>query len=185
MDKPWYRKWFGHTQPEPQPPAPGEEIRTKANLGDPEAQFGLGLRYASGRGEEADFAQAIQWYLKAAAQHHPLAQFNLGVMYTKGQGVERDEVAAAKWFEKAALQGDPGAQFNLGVRCQRSSFKGIASNSPESKIEAFKWYQLAAAQGYKDSAAACDTLTLSMSVEEVADGARRAAKFVANHEVAL
>jgi TPR repeat protein len=56
--------------------------------------------------------------------------------------------------------------------------KGLPSTAPESKIEAYKWYHLAASQGYKDSAAACDTLTLNMTSAEVADGNHRAAAFL-------
>lgn len=173
MDKPWYRRWFGQA-----PPPEMETTRAMADQGDPAAQFALGLRYASEKPASPDFVQAAHWYRLAAAQFHSLAQFNLGVMYSKGQGVPRDEEEAATWFEKAALLGDPGAQFNLGLRYQRASLKGSPAAAPESKIEAYKWYHLAASQGYKDSAAACDTLTLNMTSAEVADGNQRAAAFL-------
>jgi TPR repeat protein len=47
----------------------------------------------------------------------------------------------------------------------------------ESRIEAYKWFHLAAAQGYKGSAAACERVTLGMTREEVTDGNQRAAAF--------
>ncbi len=49
----------------------------------------------------------------------------------------------------------------------------------ESKIEAYKWLQLAAAQGYKGSAEACDRVALGMTREEVTEGDQGAAAFVA------
>jgi TPR repeat protein len=52
---------------------------------------------------------------------------------------------------------------------------------PESKIEAYKWLHLAAAQGFQGSEAACETVALVMTREEVADGNRRAAAFEADH----
>jgi len=136
------------------------------------------VNYGSAEGNLQDLVQAAQWYRKAADQNHSLAQFNLGLMYTKGEGVPQDEAAAVSWMRKAADQGDAGAQFNLGMRYHRASVWGLQLDSLESKVEAYKWLQLAAAQGYKGSADACERLTLGMEREEVAEGNRRAAAFV-------
>jgi TPR repeat protein len=110
---------------------------------------------------------------------HPLAQFNLGMMYAQGQGVVRNEETAFGWFERAAQQGDAGAQFNLGMRHHRaSSGEGLPAAVLESRVEAYKWFFLSAAQGYRGSGSACERVTLSMSHDELADGNRRAAAFV-------
>ncbi len=174
MDKPWYKKLFDHTSK-----ISLQSTHSKADQGDAEAQFRLGLKYAAGEGEALDNAQAAQWYLKAASQSHALAQFNLGMMYAQGQGMPRDDAKAVVWFQRAADQGDAGAQFNLGMRQHRASGTGVPEAALESKLEAFKWFHLAAAQGYKGSGAACERVTLSMSREELADGTRRAAAFMA------
>lgn len=174
MYESWYRKLFGR--------APTPDLlttRAQADHGDAEAQFSLGLKYANGEGGGPDYAQAAGWYLKAADQSHSLAQFNLGVMYAEGQGVPRDDAKAVVWFQKAATLGDAGAQFHLGLRLHRTSLGGLPMNALESRIEAYKWLHLAAAQGYKDSAAACESVTLTMTREDVADGNHRAAAFVA------
>jgi TPR repeat protein len=180
MDKPWYQKMFDRTEkPDVQ------STRAQADDGDADAQFRLALQYASSEGTAQDNVQAALWYLKAADQRHSLAQFNLGMMYAQGQGMPRDEAKAVWWFEKAAQQGDAGAQFNLGMRQHRASGTGLPADVLESKIEAYKWFHLAAAQGYKGSDAACERVTLSMSHEELAAGNRRAAAFVAtesNHQ---
>ena len=122
--------------------------------------------------------QAAEWYLKAADQSHALAQFNLGMMYANGQGVPRNDVTAVMWFRKAADQGDPAAQFNLGVRCQRASMEPPQGEALESRIEAYKWLHLAAAQGYHGSASACERVTLRMTREDVVDGNLRVAAYV-------
>jgi TPR repeat protein len=174
MDKPWYRKVFGHA------PAPDlETTQTKADRGDADAQFSLGLECASRGGEIQNCAQAAQWYLRAADQNHPLAQFNLGVMYATGQGVPQDDAKSLMWFQKAARQGDAGAQFNLGMRHHHASIRGQPQDAIESKLEAYKWLHLAAAQGYKGSETACDSVTLSMTGEEVVEGNQRVADFLA------
>ena len=147
------------------------------DYGDAEAQFGMGLKFAADTGAAQDYGQAAKWYRKAAAQNHSLAQFNLGVMYARGQGVDRDAVQSAMWFGKAAQLGDAGAQFYLGNSCQRASFEQAPAEALESRIEAYKWYRLAAAQGYKDSAKAWSYLTLNMTREDVAVGNQRVAAF--------
>ena len=174
MDKPWYRKLFGRP-----PESAVETPEVNADHEDAEVQFGLGLRFANDKSSRQDYAQAAHWYRKAADQSHALAQFNLGVMYARGQGVDRDDVTAKMWLGKAAQQGDAGAQYHLGMRHHRASMDGQPDNAVESRVEAFKWLHLAAAQGYKGSVAACEFVTLGMTLQEVTDGRHRTAAFVA------
>jgi TPR repeat protein len=155
-----------------------EATRAKADRGDAEAQFALGLKYGWADGEAGDVEQSAQWYRKAADQNHSLAQFNLGLMYAKGEGVPQDDAEAMVWIRKAAHLGDAGAQFNLGTRYHRASVWGRQLDALESRVEAYKWLQLAATQGYKGSAEACERVTLGMSREEVAEGNRRTVEFV-------
>ena len=181
MDKLFFRRLFSR----PQKPAveTTETTETRAGHGDAEAQFSLGLQFAR-EGATQDYAQAAHWYLKAADQSHSLAQFNLGIMYGVGQGVPRDEAKSLGWMRKAADLGDAGAQHHLGMKFHRASFDGLPEAAPESRIQAYKWLQLAAAQGYRGSEAAWAFVTLNMTREDVADGGRRIAAFVpipANH----
>lgn len=173
MSEPWYRRIFSPGKSQTQ----GTQARAEA--GNADAQFHLGLRFAAAEGEAHNNEQAARWYLKAADQDHPLAQFNLAMMYVQGQGVVRNEQTAFVWFERAAKQGDAGAQFHLGMRHHRASgLQGAPDEMVESKVEAYKWFFLAAAQGYRGSASACERVTLSMSHAELADGNRRATAFV-------
>ena len=145
--------------------------------GNAEVQFILGLKFASGKGAAQDYAQAAEWYRKAADQNHCLAQFNLGMMYAQGQGVARDAAQSLTWFGKAAQQGDAGAQFNLGNSCHHASFRQVPEDASESRIEAYKWYRLAAAQGYQGSEMAYSTLTINMTRADVIAGNQRVAAF--------
>ena len=86
-----------------------------AKQGNAKAQYNLGGMYYNGKGVRKDYAQAVQWYRKAAEQGFSKAQYNLGVMYEKGQGVRKDYVEAIRWYRKAAEQGIAEAQFNLGL----------------------------------------------------------------------
>jgi TPR repeat protein len=160
MEKPWYQKLFGHESHAPMP-----SIKARAENGEADAQFSLGLILACRPGEERDYEQAAHWYTKAADQHHPLAQLNLGIMYAQGQGVIRDDARAGVWMRKSAEQGDAGAQFNLGIRCHRSSLDESETDAAESRIESYKWLHLAAAQGYREATASWEQVVLAMSHE--------------------
>ena len=174
MAIPFFRRLFNRSVSE-EPAVETTEI--KAGQGDAEAQFSLGVKFAQ-EGATQDYPQAAQWYLKAADQSHTLAQFNLAIMYASGQGVVRDDVKSMSWMQKAADLGDPGAQYYLGIKLHRASLVGLPETAPESRIEAYKWLQLSAAQGYRDSEAAWAFVALNMTREDVADGRRRIAAFV-------
>ncbi len=172
MATPFFRRLFSRSEN----PAV-ETTETRAGNGDAEAQFSLGVKFAR-EGATQDYPQAAEWYLKAADQSHSLAQFNLAVMYAAGQGVARDEVKSMGWMQKAADLGDAGAQYRVGMRHQRASLGELPEAACESRIQAYKWLQLAAAQGYRGSEAAWAFVALSMTREDVVDGGRRIAAFV-------
>lgn len=154
-------------------------LQAKANRGDAEAQFSLGLHFGNVSGDALDYVEAARWYGLAAAQSHVLAQFNLGVMFARGQGMPQDDVQAANWMRKAAEGGDAGGQHDLGLRCHRASLDPLRPNAVESRIEAYKWLHLAAEQGYRGSLTTCQRVTLTMTRTEVDEGNQRAAAFTA------
>jgi uncharacterized protein len=176
VDKPWYQRLFS-----PDRKSDPQTTQVRADHGDAEAQFDLGLTFANGAGDAQDYVQAAEWYRKAADQNHSPAQFNLGLLYAQGQGVARNEDEAVLWIRRSAEQGNAGAQFDLGRRYYRASVSGSEMDSVESRIEAYKWFQLAMAQGYNGAASACEPMTLRMSREDVVKGNDRIATFVATH----
>jgi hypothetical protein len=64
------------------------------------------------------------------------------------------------------------------MRHHRASLDGLPEAAPESRIQAYKWLQLSAAQGYRGSQAAWAFVALTMTRADVADGTRRIAAFV-------
>ena len=85
------------------------EWRPLAEQGDPIAQFRLGSLYENGDGVPRVFAQARQWYEKAAAQGEAKAQFYLGIQSAYGEGGPRDLVQAHIWYSLAAGNGNAHA----------------------------------------------------------------------------
>ena len=67
-----------------------------------EAQFNLGYLYYIGKGVAQDYAEAANWYRRAADQGFVSAMYNLGFSYQNGQGVPQDDVLAHMWFDLAA-----------------------------------------------------------------------------------
>src|SRR5882672_599298 len=154
-----------------------EALETRANRGEADAQFGLGVKFAN-EGAAQDYVQAAHWYLKAAEQSHGLAQYNLGMMHAMGQGMPRDEAKALLWIQTAANLGDAGAQYKLGMKHHRASFGVSPEPATQSRIEAYKWLHLAAGQGYVGSEAARGFVSLNMTIDDVTEGTRKAAAFV-------
>ncbi|MCO6411165.1 MAG: sel1 repeat family protein [Thiogranum sp.] len=120
-----------------------EENLAKAQSGDPDAQYEVGIMFLKGQGVEADRAQAVKWLtsasaagneaaaaklrrmddregkfqelLKAAENGDSGAQYDIAMMYLKGQGIEQDKTQARLWLNRAAKQGDAKAITRLGI----------------------------------------------------------------------
>jgi TPR repeat protein len=172
MDKRWFRKLLDRPKSRRL-----ETTQTRADEGVAEAQFSLGFNFANTGRMVPDYAQAARWYLLAANQNHAMAQFNLGIMFAEGQGVPRDDAQSEKWMRRAAQQGDAGAQHNMGSRHRRASFKAPLADELESNLVAYKWFSLAAAQDYRGSDMAFESVALGLTPDQVAEGDHRAAAF--------
>ncbi|KAF9090909.1 hypothetical protein BGX29_011221, partial [Mortierella sp. GBA35] len=121
------------------------QIMISASLGVKDAQLALGDLYMDGRGVHQDYQLAMDWYLQAAEQGHPVAQRRLGNLYHNGHGVSRDDSVAMEWYLRAADQKDSGAQFNIGnaYYCGR--------HVPQDYSQAMVFYLKAADQGHMDA----------------------------------
>ena len=128
------------------PSAPkGADLRAAASAGDPTAQFELGVRLFEGRGVTRDFAQAAQWFEKAALQNFAPAQYRLGSLYEKGLGVKRDSVKAKTLYQRAADRGNIRAMHNLAV------LYAEGADAKPDYTAAAQWFRKAAEYGVRDS----------------------------------
>jgi TPR repeat protein len=66
-----------------------------------------------GWGVTQDYAQALSWYRKAAAQGSSHAEWNLGRLYQEGLGVPPDLAAAIEHYRRAARAGHSASQEKL------------------------------------------------------------------------
>ena len=147
-----------------------QEIKSKAQRGDPDAQRELGLRYYNGDGVPKDYEEATKWFGMAAEQRRtgvaqltpqqdeadrklfaetkakaekgdPEDQFALADSYFLGRGVSQDPAEAANWYHKAAVQGHTHAMVSFGL-CYYNG-----SGTSRDYSQAVKWFQKAAEQG--------------------------------------
>jgi TPR repeat protein len=122
-----------------------EEIKAKAEKGDPEAQFRLGELFSHGLIEvDGKFVkqvknkkEAIKWFSKAAEQNYQLASLQLGELFLK----DKEYSEAMKWLRKAADFGYLMAMETLGEMYQNGL--GVAKDYEA----AVHWYRMAAEQG--------------------------------------
>lgn len=149
-------------------PAGLSQLSTKAQSGDAEAQFWIGIFYSEGRmpknpeegarylleSAEQGYAPAQRmyglmsrlanpsvgerWMLRAAEQGDTEAQFWLGVAYEQNWFGTHDIQEAIKWYRKAADRGDPDAQVELGQKYEDG--EGV---DQDYKLAA-SWYRKAA-----------------------------------------
>lgn len=82
---------------------------TRADAGDAEAQFKVGVAYDFGQGAPRNTAEAIKWYTMAANGGHVEAQNSLG----SALQAEKNFTEARSWYEKASAQGHAHATNNL------------------------------------------------------------------------
>jgi uncharacterized protein len=76
-----------------------------AQLGNPDAQAGMGYLYYKGLGVPQDYAAAADWFRQAAEQGQPEAQLFLGTLFYNGIGVRQSYVQAYKWCDLAQSNG--------------------------------------------------------------------------------
>ncbi len=101
-------EWFGKSARQGHSDALVKLIN-RADYGDAEAQYQLGLFYDSGAvfGKGKNDAAAL-WH-RSASKGHIEAQYQLALCYEEGKGKDQDEEQAAMWYGCALRKGCPEA----------------------------------------------------------------------------
>lgn len=149
--------------------------------GNAEAQTMVGVMFRTGLLGMPDFEEAAAWFEAAAEQDYPDALFNLGLMYFQQEtapfGIELTEhnlrMAAFEHFSRAGARGHIQAQLYLGH--MHADGVGI----PRDRVEAYKWYQVAAWQRSSLAASARNRLSEQMTADQLDEARRRARDFEA------
>ncbi|ETO41372.1 tetratricopeptide repeat protein [Morganella sp. EGD-HP17] len=89
------------------------DVKAKAEKGDPEAQYNLSISYRVGQGVRQDMKKSMQWLEISAKNGYVKAQNWLGFSYLHGKDVPQNYDKALKWLTTAGKQGDEGSLFIL------------------------------------------------------------------------
>ena len=98
-----------------------KNILAGALNGNADAQYNLGIMYASGLGVIQDYNEAVKWFRLSSSQGNAQAQEIYGLMYASGRGVTQDYVRAHMWLNISASSGDKNAEANLDIVAKKMS----------------------------------------------------------------
>jgi TPR repeat protein len=128
--------------PTPSLPTKIPELAARAGAGDPIAQCRLGVDLDLGRGVRRNYARALDWFTRSAAQHDGCGITNLGNMHLHGDGVPVNYAAASAYFNAGAQVGYAGAYYGLGV------LQWFGDGVDVDERLATEWFKKAAAANY-------------------------------------
>ena len=166
------------TTPEPEPPEYAEyagrrdrareKWRPLAQDGDAEAQFFMAWMEAFGAEKPEDYAKAVAWYQRAAAQGHVDANYALGYLCltakSKCKSAER-----LKWLHLAAEGGHGEAQYLLGQFYAQGGF-----GAEKDVVQAYVWLTRAIATNVGGAWGNRDELVgTGMTPQEIAEAEKR------------
>lgn len=101
-------------------------FKAKAEKGDINSQFTLGVCYFYGDGVPQDYAETVKWYRKAAEQGDPDAQYSLGYCYEEGLGVPQNNLEAYIWFNLSSTHGDKESVYARDKAASRLSLEDLS-----------------------------------------------------------
>jgi len=148
---------------------------TRAETGDPDAQYEVGNAYFFGRGTGLNNTKAREWLLKAADQGQPKALYRMGYIYLYGTGIKKNTSIAVKYLTKAVNKNYAPAQYELGLLYA----DGIGIDANYSK--AADLLKKSEAGGYRQAKKALEKLKERKPAEQpkVAKAAPKPKKFIA------
>ena len=137
-----------------------KEIEKRAQKGEAEYQYDLGMMYIRGEELKQDSAEGLKWLKLAAAQKNADASYQLCVMYENGEGVEKNEAESMKWGRVAAEAGSGEAQQVIAA-----AYKNGTSGVKKDLKEAAKWLE----KSYDSSGNKGDLASLADIYNEMKD----------------
>ena len=137
-----------------------EEIKRKADAGDAEAQYRLGLIYLTGVDLSKNEEKAKKMFRKAADQEHPGAQYELGLMYYEDEVLYRNVNEAWQLWDSASRGGCVAAMFRLSKMCADGE---CCSEFPKS---AYIWALIAKKRGHTEAGELIENLESALNINK-------------------
>ncbi|KAG0198793.1 hypothetical protein BGX28_007799 [Mortierella sp. GBA30] len=116
-------------------------------VGNPRAEYYIGIMYRSGWGVSPHYGIAMEWFQRSAKKQFDLAAFAIAKMYHLEQGVSRDLKKAIEWYSRAKEYGDLDAENEMAIVYQEMEH-GVSYTADELLTQAEqKGHLLAKANG--------------------------------------
>lgn len=109
-----------------------------------ECEVTTGTAYVTGEANKPDYAQAMQWYLKAANAGDGIACEKIAYLYDRGLGVTQDKTESLKWLKRSADIGYAPAMYEIGRAYE------IGDGVHQDLAKAKKFYEQSALYGQLD-----------------------------------
>ena len=116
-------------------------LHAAAAEGHAEAQALYGQVLLDGTALPPDPRAALDWFVKAAAQHHPMALNMVGRCYDLGWGTMPDKARAAECYRIAAERGLDAGMYNY------ATLLALGEGVGEDRVAARDWLEKAVATG--------------------------------------
>jgi len=133
------------------PDARFRSAKAKAEAGDAQAQYELGLFYSQDyeRVVAIDYFEAFTWTQKAALKNHRMAQRLLAKFHEIGRGTDKNLEQALKWYRSSALLGCKQSQRWMGQMYYitfvgSKTYEGFIKKDDSTLSEAYAWFLLGA-----------------------------------------
>lgn len=118
------------------------QLRARAEKGDAEAQYWVGMAYLNGDNVSRDMKQAFSWFQKSAEKGNVYSLENLGQFYIIGLISNPDPAKAAECYAHAVEGGNYSAAIALG------SIYFYGMGVEKNLVKAFDLFTKASAKGY-------------------------------------
>jgi hypothetical protein len=133
------------------PDARFRSAKAKAEAGDTQAQYELGLFYSQDyeRVVAIDYFEAFTWTQKAAHKNHRMAQRLLAKFCEMGRGTDKNLELALKWYRSSALLGSKQSQRWMGQMYYNTflgskTYDDFIKKDDSNLSEAYAWFLLGA-----------------------------------------
>lgn len=127
-----------------------EKLKSRAESGDAEAQFEVGLMYHDDKNTANSEKKTSYWITKSAENGFLPAQAAMVILYKAGIGVEKDIKKEIWWLRLTAIRGVVDSQYQLG-QFQSNTFISDKYDIPYSPREGIRWLENAAEEGHVEA----------------------------------
>lgn len=161
-----------YASPDELGPNPDNLVHWLDQAGD---YYSLGQMYYYGRQVKIDYAQAAQYFDKAAEKNDQDAEFFIGLGFYEGKGRPQDYASAIHWFNRSAEHSSPEAPAALGLIYHEG--KVVQRDD----LTAFKWFLVAEQLGNKKVQKNLDELAGQLDKSQQKEAGKQAVKWLNAH----